>query len=193
MICGSCGRRMKLGRFRVSIHGMAAIKGYAYPKVAWYDGDELVCESEKDETKGDLRREVLMRELETSLKELGTDYVDLYWLHKDDPNHPIEDVIETCNEMLRQGKVRRIGASNFADERIEQGNRYAREHGLTGFQESQIQWSAARSNEEIFSRFGSVVMTPQRYRFYRCSRSAPRHRAFTQGWTRSDWMRFRRA
>lgn len=43
---------MKIGKFRVSIHGMASIKGYAYPQVGWYDGDELVCESEDTETTG---------------------------------------------------------------------------------------------------------------------------------------------
>lgn len=43
---------MKIGKFKVSVHGIATLSGYAYPTVAWYDGDELVCESDKSETMG---------------------------------------------------------------------------------------------------------------------------------------------
>lgn len=52
MICGSCGKRMKIGKFRVSVHGTGSLKGYTYPTVGWYDGDRLVLESDKTETMG---------------------------------------------------------------------------------------------------------------------------------------------
>ena len=52
MICGSCGRRMKIGKFKISVHGIATISGYAYPKAEWYDGDNLVCETDVNETMG---------------------------------------------------------------------------------------------------------------------------------------------
>ena len=56
----------------------------------------------------------LMRELEASLKRLQTDYVDLYQIHAFDPETPQEETLRTLDDMVRAGKVRYIGASNFA-------------------------------------------------------------------------------
>ncbi len=52
MICGICGQRMKAGTFRVSIHGIGSIKSYTYPMVSWYEGDNLVCETDRHITTG---------------------------------------------------------------------------------------------------------------------------------------------
>lgn len=52
MICGGCGKRMKIGRFRVGIHGFATLNSYNYTTVSWYDGDQLVCESDQSDTMG---------------------------------------------------------------------------------------------------------------------------------------------
>jgi aryl-alcohol dehydrogenase-like predicted oxidoreductase len=54
------------------------------------------------------------RALETSLKRLGTDYIDLYQMHFPDPETPIEETLEALDEAVQQGKVRYIGCSNFA-------------------------------------------------------------------------------
>lgn len=56
----------------------------------------------------------LMRELEASLKRLRTDYVDLYQIHTFDPNTPLEETLRTLDDMVSSGKVRYIGASNYA-------------------------------------------------------------------------------
>lgn len=56
----------------------------------------------------------LMRELEGSLKRLRTDYVDLYQIHSFDPHTPLEETLRTLDDMVRSGKVRYIGASNYA-------------------------------------------------------------------------------
>ena len=39
MICGSCGKRMKIGKFQVSVHGVGAMSAYAYPEIEWYEDD----------------------------------------------------------------------------------------------------------------------------------------------------------
>ncbi|GMA50664.1 hypothetical protein GCM10025857_20210 [Alicyclobacillus contaminans] len=56
----------------------------------------------------------LMRELEGSLRRLQTDYVDLYQIHAFDPHTPLEETLRALDDMVRQGKVRYIGASNYA-------------------------------------------------------------------------------
>jgi len=56
----------------------------------------------------------LQQELEQSLKRLQTDYIDLYQIHTFDPNTPLEETLRTLDDMVRSGKVRYIGASNYA-------------------------------------------------------------------------------
>lgn len=116
--------------------------------------------------KNRLSRKEILGDLETSLKLLGTDYVDIYWIHKDDPDYPIEDLIETCNEIVRQGKARIIGCSNFQSERIAAAKDYADSNNMVSFSLSQIQWSLASTEDKYFAQFGSIVMTPERYDFY---------------------------
>jgi len=56
--------------------------------------------------------------LEDSLRRLGTDYVDLYQLHRPDPNVPIAETLGALNELVRAGKIREIGSSNFTADQI---------------------------------------------------------------------------
>jgi 1-deoxyxylulose-5-phosphate synthase len=61
-----------------------------------------------------LSRFALLRECEESLRRLGTDYIDLYQVHWFDPATPLEETLEALNDLVRQGKVRYLGCSNFA-------------------------------------------------------------------------------
>lgn len=54
-----------------------------------------------------------MREVEGSLKRLGTDYIDLYQVHAWDPTTPLEETLSALDDLVRSGKVRYIGLSNF--------------------------------------------------------------------------------
>lgn len=63
---------------------------------------------------GSLSRKAIRRELAQSLKRLKTDYVDVYYMHKPDRETPIEQTLEALDEVVREGKVRQIGYSNFA-------------------------------------------------------------------------------
>jgi aryl-alcohol dehydrogenase-like predicted oxidoreductase len=62
----------------------------------------------------------IIREVEASLKRLQTDYIDLYQAHRDDPNTPFEDVLETFDQLIKAGKIRAIGASNYDAPRLRQ-------------------------------------------------------------------------
>jgi len=60
-----------------------------------------------------LSRKAIMTEVEASLRRLGTDYIDLYQIHRWDPRTPIEETLEALNDLVRSGKVRYIGASSM--------------------------------------------------------------------------------
>ncbi len=61
-----------------------------------------------------LSRTYMMQAVEASLRRLQTDYIDLYQSHRDDPDTPIEETLSAYAELIKQGKVREIGASNFS-------------------------------------------------------------------------------
>jgi aryl-alcohol dehydrogenase-like predicted oxidoreductase len=67
-----------------------------------------------DEHRHGARPEYVMQAAEDSLRRLGTDYIDLYQLHQPDPATPIADTLETLDRLVRAGKVREIGCSNFS-------------------------------------------------------------------------------
>ena len=67
-----------------------------------------------------LGRKWIMEQLEASLRRLGTDYVDLYYLHRDDPDTPLEETVQAMGDVVRQGKARYIGLSNLPGWRMSQ-------------------------------------------------------------------------
>jgi aryl-alcohol dehydrogenase-like predicted oxidoreductase len=76
-----------------------------------------------------LARSYVLREVEDSLKRLQTDYIDLYQSHTDDLDTPLEETLGTYADLVKQGKVRVIGASNYKAERLSQALQVSRQHG----------------------------------------------------------------
>ena len=76
-----------------------------------------------------LSRAYVVREVEDSLQRLQTDYIDLYQSHTDDLDTPLEETLGTYAELVKQGKVRVIGASNYKAERLSQALQVSRRHG----------------------------------------------------------------
>ena len=72
-------------------------------------------------------------DLAESLEALQTDYIDLYFLHRDDPSVPVGEIMEWLNEHLAAGRFRAFGASNWTRKRVEAANSFARSNGLSGF------------------------------------------------------------
>lgn len=87
-------------------------------------------------------------DLHDSLARLRTDYIDLYLLHRDDPDRPYEPIIEVLNEHQEAGRIHAFGASNWSHQRIEAANAYARSNGLQPLVASSPQFSLAESLDE---------------------------------------------
>ena len=94
-------------------------------------------------TEADIRTD-----MEHSLQYLQTDCVDVYFLHRDDERQPVEAIMPILDRLVREGKARCIGASNWTVARIDEANAFARENGLTEFSVSQIFWNGAVINKE---------------------------------------------
>ncbi len=80
-----------------------------------------------------LSRKAIMSEIDKSLKRLGTDYVDLYQIHRWDYNTPIEETMEALNDVVRAGKARYIGASAMYAWQFSKALHVAEKHGWTRF------------------------------------------------------------
>lgn len=113
-----------------------------------------------------IRPQALTQDLEESLRTLGTDHVDLYFLHRDDPTYPVEELMPFLDSLVRTGKVRFLGASNWTAERIEEANRFARRNGLSSFAISQIQWSLAEATPAAWADDTIVCMNDHQAEFY---------------------------
>jgi aryl-alcohol dehydrogenase-like predicted oxidoreductase len=74
--------------------------------------------SKMDEERQGAKPEYIRRAVEDSLRRLGTDRIDLYQLHKPDPKTPIGDTLEALDRLVKSGKVREIGCSNFSVEQL---------------------------------------------------------------------------
>jgi aryl-alcohol dehydrogenase-like predicted oxidoreductase len=88
------------------------------------------------ENKG-LKKDYILRAVEGSLKRLKTDYIDLYQSHKDDPTTPVEETLEAYAQLVKEGKVRAIGASNFEAARLRESIEASEKHGYPRYESLQ--------------------------------------------------------
>jgi aryl-alcohol dehydrogenase-like predicted oxidoreductase len=86
-------------------------------------------------------RRYIMNALEDSLRRLKTDWIDLYQIHSFDPRTPIAETLRTLDDLVRQGKVRYIGLSNFPAWRLTEAYWTARLHGYAPFVSNQDEYS----------------------------------------------------
>jgi aryl-alcohol dehydrogenase-like predicted oxidoreductase len=79
--------------------------------------------------------------IDRSLAKLGTDHVDLYQYHRPDGVTPIDETLGAMDELVRAGKVRYVGCSNFSAAQVEEADRVAREHGFARYVSAQNEYS----------------------------------------------------
>jgi len=85
----------------------------------------------------------LEQDLDESLTRLALPRIDLYWLHRDDPGIPVDEILGALQAPLRDGRIAAIGASNWSWRRLDEAAACAAKRGWTGFSASQICWSLA--------------------------------------------------
>jgi aryl-alcohol dehydrogenase-like predicted oxidoreductase len=93
------------------------------------------------EGKKGLSKKYITQAVEASLKRLQTDHIDLYQSHDDDKETPLLETLETYTDLIKQGKVRTIGASNYGAERLKEALQVSKENGLTAYQCLQPQYN----------------------------------------------------
>lgn len=95
-----------------------------------------------------LSRKAIMSEIDKSLKRLGTDYVDLYIIHRWDYNTPIEETMEALHDVVKAGKARYIGASSMAAYQFQKALYVAEKNGWTKFVSMQDHYNLLYREEE---------------------------------------------
>jgi aryl-alcohol dehydrogenase-like predicted oxidoreductase len=94
-----------------------------------------------------LSRGYMMQAVEDSLRRLQTDYIDLYQSHRDDPDTPLEETLSAYADLIKQGKVRAIGASNYTAPRLAEALAISKEKGLPRYQSLQPHYSLVERGE----------------------------------------------
>jgi aryl-alcohol dehydrogenase-like predicted oxidoreductase len=110
-------------------------------KVGW--------EREQTPNKFGLSRKNIRRQFKQSLKKLKTDFIDLYYLHKIDPNTPLEESLRTLNDLVREGSVNYIACSNFAAWQIAKANEICEKNDLEKFIAVEPQYNLLKREIEV--------------------------------------------
>ncbi|PSR54243.1 alcohol dehydrogenase [Adhaeribacter arboris] len=91
----------------------------------------------------------IRQSVEESLQRLQTDYIDLYQSHYDDPATPLEETLETYGELIKEGKIRAIGASNYSAERLAEALQVSKQNNLPRYDSLQPEYNLySRANFE---------------------------------------------
>jgi len=93
-------------------------------------------------------RRYVRKAVESSLRRLGTDWIDLYQLHRPDPQTPIDETLAALDELVREGKVRYLGSSNFTGWQVVDADWTARAAGTSRFVSAQNEYSLLERDVE---------------------------------------------
>ncbi|MBB6729886.1 aldo/keto reductase [Cohnella sp. CBP 2801] len=94
-----------------------------------------------------MTREFMEQDLAETFERMQTDYVDIFMLHRDDPDKSVGYILESMNSLLEAGYCRALGVSNWTVARIQEANEYAAAHGLVGMACNSPNLSLAKPNE----------------------------------------------
>jgi len=96
-----------------------------------------------------LSAKVIRKGVEDSLKRLNTDYIDLYYAHVFDENTPLEETLETFNDLIKEGKVRAIGCSNITTQQIKKANAISNDSGFAPYTAMQQEYSYLHPSRDM--------------------------------------------
>jgi aryl-alcohol dehydrogenase-like predicted oxidoreductase len=115
--------------------------------------------ADRDPNAGGNSRKALARALDESLQRLGTDYIDLYWLHVHDGVTPVQETLRVMDDAVRAGKIRYVGVSNYPARKVVEWQMLARQHNATPIIAAQYQYNLLTRDLELehvptFEEFG---------------------------------------
>jgi 1-deoxyxylulose-5-phosphate synthase len=113
-----------------------------------------------------ISEETITQDVADCLERLGRDSIDLFYLHRDDPRVPADEIIDILNMQIEAGTVRFLGASNWSAERIRQANTYALANGLAPFVISQVMWSLVSPNWDMSQEPSNKYVSPAEKAIY---------------------------
>ncbi len=126
--------------------------------------DKVVIASKVYNNEGKLGRAAILREIEGTLRRLGTDWLDLYIIHRFDYTTPIEETLETLHGLVKDGRVRALGASAMYAYQFHTMQITARDNGWTQFVSMQNHWNLVYREDERemvpLCRQLNVALTP---------------------------------
>jgi aryl-alcohol dehydrogenase-like predicted oxidoreductase len=112
-------------------------------------------------------RQYLPRAVDASLRRLGTDYIDLYQLHSFDALTPVEEALGVLDDLVRAGKIRYIGCSNFSGWHLMKSLAHSEKHGLARYVAHQVYYSLVGRDYEwelmplaLDQKVGAVIWSP---------------------------------
>ena len=120
-----------------------------------------------------LKKEQIEYWIDESLRKLGTDYVDLYYAHTDDPNTPLDETMEAFDRLVKKGKVRALGSSNFDTWRLAEANLTAEQNGWTPYTAMQQRLSFLNPKFAVAPKYTfNEIVNRERLRFL-CEKNMP--------------------
>lgn len=100
----------------------------------------------EDQGRSRVNREDIRTDLDESCRTLGTDVIDFYWLHRDDPKKPAEEIVDILEELQKEGRIRYFGFSNYRTKRLKEIQKCLEERNHPGITAVSNQWSLAGIN-----------------------------------------------
>lgn len=112
-----------------------------------------------------LSKHNLENEIKESLDSLRTEYIDIYLLHRDEPDRPVEEIVETMQRVQEIGNVSQIGVANWEISRVKKANEYANKNGLIPFSIIQTWWSLAEYTDAMWNDSTTTHMDEETYQY----------------------------
>ena len=109
----------------------------------------------------------MIADLDSSLMKLRTDYIDVYFYHRDDENMSVEALIETMEGFVKEGKIRYYACSNWSTARMKEGDAYCKEKGYRGFVANQALMNLASRNMNPLSDDTLETIDEEMYDYHR--------------------------
>jgi len=125
------------------------------------------CHPPKDDMYASrINHQAMVEDISRTLDNLDTDYLDIWFFHRDDPAMPSDEIIDMAQYLIDKKLVKHLGASNWTHPRIAEANAWAKEKKKTQFSISQIQWSLAHCTPKQWGDDTLVCMTEKARLWY---------------------------